>query len=183
MAFLSWGRWLFCSLLMLLLVGCGWQLQTVRPMPPELLPLYLELADTQSVFSRVLLQNLELAGIEMTRDRSRARSVLVVTQDLSSRQVSSVSARNKPQQYQIDYRVEYRFDRHDEATNTQTSLQPVNIIPTQLLSVSRAMSYDINLALAKEREAESVEELLAQQITQQVMRRLNSVAISQSPVH
>jgi outer membrane lipopolysaccharide assembly protein LptE/RlpB len=42
------------------------------------------------------------------------------------------------------------------------------------------MSYDSTLALAKEREQRAVEELLAKELTQQVLRHLNSVSVAVS---
>lgn len=171
-----------CSVLVFWLSGCGWQLQTVQPLPAELLPVYLQLSDTQSLFARSLQHSLDVAAMPTTTDLSRAGSVLVVTVDQSTRQVSSVSALNQPQQYQMEYRIQYRFDRHLEAVAAHADTRPITLIPTEALSASRTMSYDITLALAKDREAHAVEELLALQLTEQVMRRLNSLSVTVNSV-
>ena len=173
-------RWIGFVALAMLLGGCGWQLQTVRPMPAVLLPVYLDLSDTQSLFARSLRESLRTGKIQTTLDRASAGSILQVSHDQSGREVTSVSALNQPQQYQIYYRAEYRFDRHDKAGPESAGAAPVTLIPTQLLNVSRTMSYDSTLALAKEREQRAVEELLAKELTQQVLRHLNSVSVAVS---
>jgi LPS-assembly lipoprotein len=174
-------RGLWVTLIAVILSGCGWHLQAVRPLSAELLPVYLQLTDTHSVFARSLQQGLESAGIETTRDLARAGSVLSVTQDKSTRQISSVSAFNQPQQYQIDYQVEYRFERHDKAGQSVSGVTATQLIPSQMISASRTMSYDVTLALAKDREARAIEELLAEQLTQQILRRLNYLPAATAP--
>ena len=170
--------WVFIAVL---LSGCGWHLQAVRPLPAELLPVYLQLTDTHSVFARSLQAGLESAGIETTRDLGRAGAVLSITQDKSTRQISSVSAFNQPQQYQIDYQIEFSFERHHKEALPPSAAVQAQLIASQLITASRTMSYDVNLALAKDREARSIEELLAEQLTQQILRRLNYLPVSATP--
>ena len=176
-------RRLWLVLIVMLMSGCGWHLQAVRPLPSEFLPVYLKLTDTHSVFARTLQQGLESAGIALTTDVSRAGAVLAVTQDQSNRQISSVSAFNQPQQYQIDYQVEYRFDRQDNGVQSSPNLATVQLIPAQKISASRTMSYDVTLALGKDREAWAIEVLLAEQLTQQILRRLNYLPVASQSAH
>ncbi|MGD9841533.1 MAG: LPS assembly lipoprotein LptE [Steroidobacteraceae bacterium] len=170
------GWWILLSALVL--SGCGWQLQTLRPMATALLPVYVDLADSQSLFSRNLLQSLQLAGMQITKDVTGAGSVLKVSKDEHGHQVTSISALNQPQQYQIYYRIEYRFDRHEKIGKPVQDGYPASLIPMQPLAATRTMSYDITLALAKQREQQVIEEELAKQLTQRVLRRLNSLPVA-----
>jgi LPS-assembly lipoprotein len=158
-------RKLCVTCLTLLLSACGWQLQGARPLPPALLPVYLQLSDTQSLLARQLRQNLQQAGIATTGNRIDAGSILQISNDQSGHTVTSVSALNEPQQYEIYYRAEYRFDAADSAS----------LIPVQALSASRTMSYDSTRALAKQREQQAVEAMLAQELAQRLLRRLSMV--------
>ncbi len=170
--------WMFIAIL---LSGCGWHLQAVHPLPAELSPVYLQLTDTHSIFARSLQAKLEAAGIQTTQDFAHAGAVLSITQDKSNRQISSVSAFNQPQQYQIDYQIEFALDRHHKEASAASTTAPTRLIASQLITASRTMSYDVNLALAKDREARSIEELLAEQLTQQVLRRLNYLPVAVVP--
>jgi LPS-assembly lipoprotein len=157
--------------------ACGWHLQTLRPLPVTLLPVYVDLSDSQSPFARSLQRSLQSAGVQTTKEITTAASVLTVSKDESGRQVTSISALNQPQQYQIYYRVDYRFERRDQQTQAPTS-GFIGLIPIQSLNAARTMSYDITLALAKQREELLIAEELANELTQSVLRRLNALPVS-----
>lgn len=147
----------------LLLSACGWQLQGSRGFPDALAPVYLDLADTQSVLARELKLALQSSGVAVATERSRAHSVLRINLDEASRTVTSVSALNEPQQYGVFYRAGYVFST---VAGTQT------LIPLQTISAQRTMSYDKTLALAKQREERALVESLAQELSQQILRRV-----------
>jgi LPS-assembly lipoprotein len=160
-----WARkcWLVTSCC-LLLSACGWQLQGARRVPESLSPLYLDLSDEHSPFAESLQQRLRDAGVNVTAERSRAQAVLYVSNDAGGHNVSSVSALNEPQQYEVFYNVDYRLDLGDSSAN---------LLPPQTLSAARTMSYDKTLALAKLREERALRDTLAADLADQVMRRLS----------
>lgn len=161
------GAWLLAGL-----SACGWQLQGARRVPEHLSPLYLDLSDEHSPFAQVLSQRLREAGVNVTADRSRAQAVLSVGNDAGGHNVSSVSALNEPQQYEVFYNVSYRLDLQDAGK--------VNVLPPQALGASRTMSYDKTLALAKLREERALRDMLAAELADQVLRRLSMLPDSQS---
>jgi LPS-assembly lipoprotein len=147
-----------------LLSACGWQLQGVHRVPEYVAPLYLELTDIHSAFADSLRQRLTQAGVAVTEDRKTAQAVLRVSVDSSNHRVSSVSAFNEPQQYDVYYDIEYSLDT--------VSATATNLLPRQAASSSRTMSYDKTLALAKQREETFLRETLAAELADQLMRRL-----------
>lgn len=156
------------------LSACGWQLQGARRIPESLSPLYLDLTDAHSPFAESLSRRLREAGVNVTDERSQAQAILRVSGDASGHTVSSVSALNEPQQFEVYYNVEYRLDlRADDAAN---------LLAPQSLSATRTMSYDKTLALAKQREELSLRDTLAAELADQVMRRLSLLSNTALPV-
>jgi len=156
------GRFRWLPLFCMLLSACGWQLQGAHRIPEEVTPLYLDLADRHSPFAEALQQRLRTAGVSVTRDRQQAKAILSVSRDDNGHHVSSVSALNEPQQYEVYYNVVYRLDR-----------QANNLLAPQTLNGSRTMTYDKLLALAKQREEWSLRDRLAEELADQVLRRLS----------
>ena len=154
-----------CVAVALLLSGCGWQLQGAHRVPEYVEPLYLELVDQHSDFAEALTRRLQLSGVNVTADRNLAQTVLNVTLDSTGQHVASVSALNEPQQYEVYYNVDYRLDRK--------GAQSSNLLPAQSIDLSRTMTYDKTLALAKQREQLALRATLAEEIADQIMRRLS----------
>lgn len=151
-----------------LLSGCGWQLQGALRVPENLSPLYLDLVDIHSLFAQALEQRLNAAGVNVTHDRNQAHAALRIIKDDGGHHVSSVSALNEPQQYEVYYNIEYRLDR--------ILPESTNVLAPQALASSRTMSYDKTLALAKQREELALRDTLAGELADQVMRRLGMLS-------
>lgn len=160
------------TLCCLLLSACGWQLQGARRVPESLSPLYLDLSDEHSPFAQSLQQRLREAGVSVTTDRGRAQAILRVSNDAGGHNVSSVSALNEPQQYEVFYTVDYRLDGPGASTS---------LLPPQAISAARTMSYDKTLALAKLREELALRDTLAAELADQVLRRLSMLQVVQEP--
>lgn len=156
-----------CCALLWLLTACGWQLQGAHRIPEFVVPLYLELDDAHSPFARALTERLQQAGVTVAQERAQGQTVLKVTRDLSGHHVSSVSALNEPQQYEVFYNIQYQVDSVTQGVG--------NLLPSQPINTSRTMSYDKTLALAKQREELAIRDTLAGEIADQVMRRLSMI--------
>ncbi len=166
------GLLLMALLLSVFLSACGWQLQGVRRVPERLSPLYLDLKDAHSPFSRSLSRRLREAGVNVTADKSSAQSILRIRKDTSGHTVSSVSALNEPQQYEVYYNVEYLLER------TQAGAEAV--LPLQAMNAARTISYDKTLALAKQREEIALRNTLADELASQVLRRLSLLSVDET---
>lgn len=148
---------------LLWLSACGWQLQGNHQLPAELAPVFLALDDPQSALAQELRNALRDNGVEVADSRAQAASVLEVLADENGHTVTSVSALNEPQQYEVYYRVEYVFTAAADART---------LIPRQGARVQRTMSYDKQIALAKMREEQALSASLARELAQQILRRL-----------
>ena len=81
---------------MLLLAGCGFQLQGRRVMPPVLSTLRLEVLDEQSDFTRALRAALKSSGSRLVAENSADGAMVRIRRDELTERVLSVDARNIP---------------------------------------------------------------------------------------
>jgi LPS-assembly lipoprotein len=152
-----------CLLLCLALAvsSCGWRLQGIQRLPPAMSITYVDAADPYSDFNRALRESLKAAGAELVEDSKQARAIIRVRRDESGQRVLSVSARNRPEEYEVFYIVEY-------------SVEGVGgeLLEVQMLERKRDYSYDEAALLAKQREQEILTDALARELAGLVLRRL-----------
>jgi LPS-assembly lipoprotein len=146
---------------MLCLGSCGWRLQGIQRLPPAMSITYVDATNPYSEFSRALRESLNAAGAELVKDRTQARAIIRVRRDESGQRVLSVSARNRPEEFEVFYIVEY-------------SVEGVNgeLLGVQMLERKRDYSYDEAALLAKQREQAVLQDALARELVGLVMRRL-----------
>lgn len=157
--------------LTLLLSACGWHLQGGRDVAMRASPIYLELDDEHSEFARALQMRLRNAGVELAASAASARVTLQVTAEESGHHISAVSALNEPQQYEVYYGVSYRItgqvaDQHD-----------ISLTPVQSSRLSRTMNYEKTAALAMQRQEQMLQQRLAEELAEQVLRKLSVVTV------
>jgi outer membrane lipopolysaccharide assembly protein LptE/RlpB len=87
-----------------------------------------------------------------------------VHHDETGQRVLSVSARNRPEEYEVYYRVEY-----------SVSLAGEEIVPRQELQLTANYSYDSRLALAKQHEQAELQMALARELAAVILRRLDAL--------
>jgi len=150
-----------CIGLLMLCASCGWQLQGAHHVSPDLQPLYVQYLDTHSMFSRALQERLRTSGVLIAQNESEAKVVLQITKDDVGHRVISVSARNTPEEYEIYYQVEFRLKEH----SGDATLQPP-------LHASQTMTYDETHALAKQREENVLDESMAAELADQLLRQI-----------
>lgn len=164
------------SLIVLLLTGCGFQLQGDIQLPQAVRVIELQVTDRQSEFASLLARRLSDAGVEV---RWALLPVTVVAQDSSSvarlqieqdefiERIASVSARNVPREYELTYRVQYSF--------RPTLAQTASAIEAEELALSREFSFNERAVLAKQREREQLRSTLANELAGMVIQRIASV--------
>jgi LPS-assembly lipoprotein len=157
-------RWLSHAAVICVLLGlasCGWRLQGIQRLPPAMSITYVDAADQYSDFNRALRESLNAAGAQLVNDRTQARATIRVRRDESGQRVLSVSARNRPEEYEVYYIVEY-------------SVEGVSgeLLELQMLERKRDYSYDEAALLAKQREQAVLRDALARELAGLVMRRL-----------
>lgn len=148
----------------LLCAACGWQLQGALRIPAELVPLHVQYKDEHSQFTRALRARLRASGVALVEDQSAANTVLTITEDQTGRRVASVSATNKPTEYEVFYGVGFLL------TYKEGRRPPLQ----RGLRGSQTISYKPELELAKQREQQQLYESMADDMADQIVRQLST---------
>src|SRR5487761_31409 len=94
--------WLIGSVL--LLTGCGFHLEGRVALPRAIERPYIDAADEQSDFVQSLRRQMLISGVHPVDSLDRATAVVHIHEDVVPR-VLSVSAQNRPTEYQVTYTV------------------------------------------------------------------------------
>lgn len=160
--------------LVLLLAGCGFQLQGRQVLPPVLQQVRIDAADRQSEFTRALRVSLAASGGQLIEGpkvtggpadsaATQPTEIGILHDELTER-VLSVDARNIPTDYELTYKVEIQV-----RAGQRELLEP------EVFELSRIYSFDERRQLAKDREKEILREALARDLAGVVTRRLSTL--------
>lgn len=150
-----------CLALLVLLAGCGFHLRGQAPLPAVAASPYVEASDRFSPLYAALDQRLRAAGAVPAASASTASVVIRLHQDQTGRELLSVTADNKPGEFEVFYAVEF------SVTQGATEL-----IPRNLVRLTRDYGYDEAAVLAKQHEEASLRVALAGDIADLILRRL-----------
>lgn len=161
--------WL-AALLALAVAGCGFHLQGVSRLPNTLDRPYVDTLDRYTDFYQSLTEALDVSGSRPVHASAQATAVVEVLRDESGQRVLSVSAENRPTDYEVFYTVEYRVRAGDR-----------ELLPKQRLTLTREYSFDERALLAKQQEQELLRAALARDLAGLVMRRLAALPPTPPP--
>jgi len=133
-------------------------------MPAAMRMTYVDTEDERSTFLLTLLSSLKASGTTIMPERAAATAVLHIEHDETGLRVLSVSAANKPTEYEIFYTIKYSVTSEGK-----------ELLSTQTLTLTRDYSFDETTLLAKEHEENILREALARDLTGIVMSRLASL--------
>jgi len=170
-----WGvcrRWGLCRGLgavaafgaVLALTACGFRLAGGDPLPGVLARPYLSLKDPYTDFSREFEHQLENSGATLQVLRANSTATIDVTKDLVVQRTLSVSAQNIPTEYELTYTVTFAVQGTDK-----------ELLAPQTISLSKDYSFQENILLAKEHEADILRQQMARDLVSIAMRRLTSL--------
>ncbi|MDJ0907702.1 MAG: LPS assembly lipoprotein LptE [Woeseiaceae bacterium] len=151
------------ALLLVLLAGCGFQLQGAVTIPPEMDRTYISAPDRQSLFYRELRRELLAAGVVLTDFEPDATATITIYYDETDQRVLSVSARNVPTEYEVYYTIEYGVTSGD-----------ATLLEVQDLTLTRDYTYDATLVLGKAREEEQLREAIARDLVRIVLKQIST---------
>ena len=157
-------RRLICTIAMvplLLATGCGFHLRGATPLPVALASPFLETSDQYTPLYAALTARLRAAGATPAPNAAAASAVIRLHVDESGRELLSVSASNRPGEYEVYYSVEYSVRGTDR-----------ELLARQQATLTRTYGYDETALLAKEHEEQSLRVALAEEIAGLIMRRL-----------
>ncbi|HEY1312663.1 MAG TPA: LPS assembly lipoprotein LptE [Steroidobacteraceae bacterium] len=144
--------------------ACGFHLVHPDPLPGILARPYLSLKDPYTDFSREFEHQLKGAGATLQVVRANSTASIDVTQDLVEQRTLSVSALNIPTEYELTYTVTFAVRGPDK-----------ELLAPQTLSLSKDYSFEENVLLAKEHEADILRQQMARDLVSIAMRRLTSL--------
>jgi LPS-assembly lipoprotein len=148
----------------LALGGCGFRLAGSEHLPPALLKPYLSVKDPYTDFAREFERQLKSSGALLEPGRQDATATIEVTKDLVEQRTLAVSARNIPTDYELRYTVTFDVRGPD-----------AEILAPQTITLSRDYSFEENVLLAKEHEADILRAQMARDLATMAMRVLSRV--------
>lgn len=149
---------------LLMLSACGFRLAGSDPLPGVLARPYLSLKDPYTDFSREFEHQLKSAGATLQTVRGNSTATVEVTKDLVEQRTLSVSATNIPTEYELTYTVTFAVQGADK-----------ELLAPQTISLSKDYSFEENVLLAKEHEADILRQQMARDLVTIAMRRLTSM--------
>lgn len=151
----------FALLVFVLAAGCGFQLRGRTPLPAVVAKPYVEAEDHYSPLYAALDRRLRAAGAQPAADAATASAVIRLHVDDTGRDLLSVTADNKPGEYEVYYSVEF-----------SVSGGATELLARNQVKLTRDYGYDESAVLAKEHEEQSLRVALAEQIADLILRRL-----------
>jgi LPS-assembly lipoprotein len=144
-----------------LLAGCGFHLRGQAPLPPLMATPFVEADDHYTPLYAALDARLRAAGATPAPNAAAASAVIRLSVDDTGRELLSVTADNKPGEYEVYYSAEF-----------SVSNGPTLLLSPKQVKLTREYGYDESAVLAKEHEEESLRVALAEEIADQILRRL-----------
>ena len=145
----------------LALPACGFHLRGEAPLPAVMARPWIDTKDRYSPLYAALTQRLTAAGATLAPNSSDASAVLSLHLDDTGRELLSVTADNKPGEYEVYYAAEF-----------SVSSGAAELLSRQQVKLTRQYGYDETAVLAKQHEEESLRDALAEEIADLIMRRL-----------
>jgi len=144
----------------LLLTACSFHLRGQVSMPFE--TIYLQTANPNSPFIRELRRNLEANQVKMVNAADQAELVLNIVSEIPDKQVLTLGADGRVNEFRLFYRVSLRAYDHQK-----------DWIPAEEIALRRDYSYDDTIVLAKEAEETLLYQSMRSDMVQQIMSRLS----------
>jgi LPS-assembly lipoprotein len=154
-------RRFFILALFALASGCGFHLRGQEPLPAAFASPYVETSDRYTELYAALDSRLRAAGAQPAANAAAASAVIRIHLDDTGRELLSVTADNKPGEYEVYYAAEFSVT---SGASELLARQPVKL--------TRDYGYDETAVLAKEHEEESLRVALAGDIADLILRRL-----------
>ncbi len=141
--------------------GCGFHLRGQAPLPAAFTEPYIDAADRYTALYAALVTRLRAAGARPAVNASDASAVIRLHADDTGRELLSVTADNKPGEYEVYYTAEFSV----VSANAE-------LLARQQVRLTRDYGYDETAVLAKEHEEQSLRVALAEEIAAMILRRL-----------
>jgi len=146
------------------LAGCGFHLAGRTPLPESMKSAFVQATDQQTDFVQSLRKALLTSGARPAYAKRASSSVVNILRDEVVRRTLSVSALNKPNEYEVTYFVRFSVTAGDK-----------ELLAPQDMSATRSYSFDETRLLAKEHEEAILRQAMAHDLADRVVRQLSSL--------
>ena len=144
-----------------MLAACGFRLAGGEKLAPILARPYLSVKDPYTDFAREFERQLKSQGAVLQVGRQDATATIEVTKDFVEQRTLAVSARNIPTDYELRYTVVFEVKGPDS-----------QLLAPQEITLSKDYSFEENVLLAKEHEADILRGQMARDLVTMAMHRL-----------
>lgn len=141
--------------------GCGFQLRGQTPLPTVMARPYIDASDRFTPLYAALHAQLRAAGVTPAATVAEASGVIRLHLDDTGRELLSVTADNKPGEFEVFYAAEFSV-----ASGT------TELLARQRVRLTRDYGYDETAVLAKQHEEQTLRVALADEIAALILRRL-----------
>jgi LPS-assembly lipoprotein len=148
-----------------LVPGCGFHLRGALELAPELQELALAGVDRRSELGRELEAALARNGGRLVASPEGAGAVLIIGQEQVSRRVLSVTGTGQASEYELNYRLDYRFEAPPGTPRGEA----------QSLAQRRYYRFDPTRVLAKADEEVRLVNEMRRDAVASLLRRLNAL--------
>ncbi len=158
------------------LAACGFHLQGRAPLPQSMKAAYVQATDQQTDFVQSLRKALLTSGARPAYAKTGASSVVNILKDEVVRRTLSVSALNKPNEYEITYIVRFSVSASEQAgEKASEKAGEKELLAPQEISATRSYSFDETRLMAKEHEESILRQAMAHDLADRVVRQLSSL--------
>ncbi len=147
----------------LLLTGCGFHLQNKAELPPEMALTYLEIQQPYSRLAQRVETLLEQNGAQVVNSRENA-AVLEIPVNNLRKLIQAIGDNARVREYQVRLTVNFRV----------LNSEGEELIPMQVLEVSRVYSFNEQDILAAEREDEYLRQEISDTVASMIVRRIGT---------
>ena len=157
-------RWLIVGWSLMLLAACGFQLRGELTLPPELVTMRVQVADTYSPLQRNLEQALVRSGVRAPTGKEPS-AVLRISKNSMKRWPLTVGSAGRVQEFSMRYNVTMRL----------TDVNGTVVVPTQDIQLERSYQFETTRAQGTPGEEEVVRTELERDMVQAILRRIDAV--------
>lgn len=148
---------------LLLSTGCGFHLQNRAELPPEMALTYLEIQHPYSRLAQRVETLLEQNGADVVHSRENA-AILEIPVNNLRKLIQAIGDNARVREYQVRLTVNFRV----------LNSAGEELIPMQVLEVSRVYSFNEQDILAAEREDEYLRQEISDTVASMIIRRIGT---------
>jgi LPS-assembly lipoprotein len=155
-------KWITLLLTLLFLSGCGYHLRQAAQLPASISPVIINGVGPYSDLHKEISIRLKSDTVEVTRERSEAKTMLNIARYNKQNRTLSVDGSGKVAQTELKYTLEF----------TLINASGETLVPTQSIVVKRDYINTEEQKLGKVTEAEQLAEGMQQELARQIIARI-----------